>query len=429
MIILLCSLFGYGYAQQVLDKIIAIVDDEVILESQVTQSAYYSALQMGIDPTKNPGTFEELKKQTLQNLVHKELLLIQADKDTVEADESTVDNYLQNDLQRITQQVGGEEKIEETLGMPISKFRRVRRDEIEKELRVNMVRDKKFANVTVSRRDVERYFKTHKDSLGVVEASVDISHILVTAKAGEKSRQDAMSRIKEIQRLVRDDPSKFSELAKEYSEDPGSATNGGDLGFVPRSTFVREFAEAASKLEPGEISDIVETQFGFHIIKLLEKRGDKIHTQHILVTIKPSQQDELDAVAKIKKIHQDLVDGADFVELVKEYSEDESSNAQEGHLGRFPLSQLRQMAKEFSYAINGIEPGQITDPVKTQFGYHIIKVNDRQPERPYDLEKDWDQIEKMALQAKKDKEFKDWITRIEDEVYVEIKEPYSSLIY
>jgi len=414
--------FSNCFSQQYLDRIIAIVDDDIILESEITQAAYYMAMQMGTDPIKNPKRYQELKKLALDNLITKKLLLIQADKDTVEADERQVDNYLQTEMQNIVQQVGGEEKIEETLGMSMSKFRRTRREEIEKDLRVNMVKEQKFMNITVTRREVENFYKTHKDSIGNIKETVDISHILITSKPGQKAREEAFQKIKGIRKEILDGGD-FATLAKKYSEDPGSAANGGDLGFVSRSTLVREYAEAASRLSAGEISDIVETQFGYHIIRLDEKRGDKIKTTHILITIKPTKEDDITAAQKIKDIHAQLINGADFAEMVKEYSEDESTNKQGGHLGRVEVDQLKNMAKEFVFALQDVKPEHYSDPVKTQYGFHVLKLNAKEDAREYSIDKDRELIENMALEYKKQKEFQKWINDIKKEVYVEVKEP------
>jgi len=421
LILLILILLNNVFGQQYLDRIIAIVDDDIILESEITQSAYYMAMQLGTDPTKNPEKYQELKKLALDNLISSKLLLIQADKDTIEADARQVDSYLQQDLQRIIQQVGGEEKIEQTLGMTMSRFRRTRREEIEKDIRVSMVREQKFANITVSRREIENFFKTHKDSIGNMKESVDISHILVTSKPGEKAKKEAFQKIKGLRQRILDGED-LATLAKQYSEDPGSAANGGDLGFVSRSTLVREYAEAALLLQPGEISDVVESEFGFHVIRLEEKRGDKIHTSHILISVKPTREDEVAAAEKIKKIHAELQNGKNFEDMVKEYSEDESTNMQGGHLGRFEVDQLKNMAKEFVFALKSVKSGFYSEPVKTQYGFHVLKLNAREQTRKYDIEKDRDLIENMALEYKKQKEFQKWLEEMKKEIYVEIKE-------
>ncbi len=407
--------------QELLDRIVAIVDDEIILESEVTQMAWMMASQMGIDPTRDEEKFIELRKVAVQNFVTKELLVIQAEKDTIEADERQVDAYLEQQMQNAIQQAGGQEKLEKIFGMTLSQIRRNYREDIEKELRAKAVQDQKLANVTVSRREVKEFFETVKDSIGKINDMVDISHILVEVKPGEKARMEAMERAIEIRKRLLDGGD-FEALAKEFSDDPGSAARGGDLGFMSRDDFVREYAEAAYNLQPGEISDIVESQFGFHIIQLIDKRGDKIHTRHILVSIKPTKEDEVAAAEKIKDIYRQLKEGADFNELVLKYSDDMSTKQDRGHLGRFEVDQLRNMAKEFLFALDGVEPGQISEPVRSKYGFHILKLNARESARNIDFEKDYDRIAELALNFKKQKELHKWLEQIRQQVYIEYKD-------
>lgn len=409
------------FSQEVLDRVVAVVDDAVILESEVTQVAWLMSSQMGIDPTRDPQRFLELRKMALRNLVNKELLVIQADNDTIKADERQVDSYLEQQMQTAVQQAGGENKLEEALGMTLSQIRRNYRTDIEKELRANTVQEKKLVNVKVTRREVREFFESKKDSLGRINDTMDISHILVETKPGEKARLEAMEKAIQLRKKIIDGAD-FAELATTFSEDPGSAKRGGDLGFMARGEFVREYAEAALKLQPGEVSDIVETQFGFHIIRLEEKRGEKIHTRHILVSIKAGKDDEVAAAAEIKKIYQDLKNGADFYELVLLHSDDASTKADRGHLGSYEVEQLRKMAKEFVYALEGVQVGQISDPVKTQYGFHILKLNARETAREYDLDKDYERLEQMATSYKKQSELQKWLNEIQKQVFVDFKD-------
>lgn len=406
--------------QDVLDRIAAIVDKDIILESEVTQGAYLLAMQMGFDPTKNPKKFEEMKKATLENLIIQKILLVKAEEDTVEVEDRQIESMLEQQMQNIIQQLGSQEKVEEYFGSPVSKIRRNYREEIEKNLRAQSVQEAKLATVRVSRREVEEFFRTQKDSMPNLNETVDISHILVEVKAGEEARRAAMEKIKGIRAQIEagDD---FAELAKQQSDDPGSAINGGDLGFMSRGDFVREFEEVAFSLQPSELSDVVETQFGFHIIQMLDRRGEKIKLRHILITLETTTEDEMAVVNKIKNIHNQLLQGADFEELVQKYSDDKSTVNEKGHLGTFELSQLKETSKEFVFAIEGVQADEISDPVHTQYGYHIISVNSRNEERPFDLKKDWDRIEMVALEQKRQREFKKWIDELKQDVYVEIK--------
>jgi peptidyl-prolyl cis-trans isomerase SurA len=357
---------------------------------------------------------------TLENLINVKVLLIQAEKDTIEANEKQVEASLEQQMQYITQQLGGEDKAEEYFGMPLSKIRRSFRSQIEENLRVSAVQNQKLANVSVTRREVRQFFTDKKDSIGSVKEGVDISHILVRVKPGEEAKRRDFEKIKNIRdRIVAGED--FAALAKEYSEDPGSASRGGELGFMSRGDFVREFEEAAFNLKPGELSDIIQTEFGYHIIQLVERRGDKINARHILISIKPTKDDELAAAEKIKQIHAELVNGKSFEEMVKLYSDDESTKETDGHLGYFDIDQLKETAKEFVFALEGIEAGQISEPVRTKYGFHILKVNSREEAREYSLDRDWDRIEAMTLEYKKQKEFKRWLDELKKNIYIEIK--------
>jgi len=418
-LIILVSFLPVG-AQQILDRIIAIVNDDVILESEVVQGAYLAAMQMQIDPTKSPAEFERLKKETLNNLVNQKILLVQADKDTIKAEDSQVEKYLQQQMQNLVQQLGGQEKVEEYFGTTMSKIRRNYRDEIERNLRIRQVQQKKFENIKISRREVEQFYRAMKDSIGPIKETVDISHILITVKPGEAAQRTAYEKAAALrERLLKGED--FAALAEANSEDPGSASRGGDLGLMSRGEFVREFEEAAFKLEPNQISEVVRTQFGYHILQLVERRGEKIRVRHILITIKPTREDEVAAADSIKKVYKLLKGGADFVEMVNRYSNDESSKADKGFLGHFEIDQLRDRAKEFVFAVKDVAPGQISEPVKTQYGFHILRVEAREKARDWDLNKDYDRLSRMALEAKTQKEFERWIEELKKDIYVEIK--------
>lgn len=410
------------FPQETLDQIVAVVDDEIILDSEVTQMAYMLCVQQGIKPQKNPEKFEEMRKQALDNYINRELLLIRADEDTVIANEQQVDAYLEQQLENVIQQTGGEDQLEARMGMMMSQIRDLYRRRIVKDLRANAIKDSIFLPITIGRREVREFFEENKDSLGQMREAVEISHILVEPQPGEQARLKARSAAENVRKQLLDGAD-FSEMAQKYSDDPGSAKRGGDLGFKGRDDFVREYAEAAFNLEPGKISGIVESQFGFHIIKLVERRGEKIHTKHILFSIEPTEEDLVEAAEKIKKVHTMLKEGADFDSLVVKYSDDESTVEDGGYLGEFEFNQLQQMAPEFSYVLNNLKPGEISEPVKTQYGFHILKLHDRSRARQLRFEEDYDRLKEMALNFKKQKRLNEWLGEKRQEVYVKYKVP------
>ena len=410
-----------GLSQNVIDRIAAVVDDDIILQSEVLQGMQQIAIQMGIDLQKNPNEVEKLQKTTLENLIDLKILLIQAELDTIEANEQQVEASLQQQMQYITQQLGGQDKVEEYFKLPMSKIRRTNREQIEKNLRATTVRNNKMANIKVTRREVIEFFSTMKDSIGSRNEGVEISHILIQAHPGEASKKDAFEKISAIRdRILKGED--FAKLAKEYSEDPGSGAQGGDLGFMSRGDFVREFEEAVFNLEAGEVSDIVLTEYGYHVIRLEERRGEKVHCRHILISVKPSPDDEIVAVEKIKGIYQELLDGAKFEDLVVKYSDDESTKEAGGNLGYYEIDRLRETAKEMVFAIQDIKVGEFSEPVKTKFGFHIIKLVSRDQAREYSIEKDWDRIEMMATEYKKQKEYKKWMDELRQNVYIKVND-------
>lgn len=407
-------------AQQPLDKIVAVVEDDIILSSELTQFSYNMAFQLGIDPRKESDKFVQLQSQTLENLINQKILLAKAEEDTVVVDERQVDNVLEEQVSAMIQRIGSEADLEKQMGMPINKIKRNFRDDVRNNLRVEMLRNTKYQQIKITRREVEEFYHTMKDSLPDLKETVDISHILLTVKAGSASEDKALIRIKELQERVKAGED-FEELCRQNSEDPGSKDRGGELGLIQRGDFVPEFEEVAFLLEPGEFSDVVKTRFGYHLIQCIERKGDKINVRHLLLLLQPTAEDEKVTKDKIQAIREELNQpGADFAALAKKYSDDETTKDQGGHLGMFEVDNLQE--KEFLNAIESLEVGEISQPFKTNFGWHILKLNSRQEARKISIDKDWDRIEAWALNIKRQREFQKWIEELRQNVYVEIKD-------
>jgi len=266
---------------------------------------------------------------------------------------------------------------------------------------------------------VEVFYQTYQDSLPNMKASVDISHILMQVTPSEASFKEAHEKALAIQAKLKEGQN-FADLAKQYSEDPGSAANGGILGFVSRGTLVKEFEEVAFALEEGQISDIVQTQFGFHIIQLIERQGERINVRHILIQLKPTTDDEKRVIDRLNSIRQTILNGdSTFEEMAQKYSADPNIQKDLGHLGVFEEGGFQ--IKEFETAIKDLNPGEISQPFRTEFGYHIVLLNKRNEARKFSLKDDWEQIEQWALQDKREKEFASWLTDLRSEIPVVIR--------
>jgi peptidyl-prolyl cis-trans isomerase SurA len=317
------------------------------------------------------------------------------------------------------QQAGSTEKLEEYYGAPMAKIKKDFKKQIENRFRIDMLKQKRFGEMKISRREVEEFYQSYSDSLPTIPPTVDISHILLELGPSEESLQEAYTKILNIQNRL-NEGGDFEQLAKEYSEDPGSASKGGDLGFVNRGDFVKEFEEVAFALEEGEYSDIVQTQFGFHIIQLLEKQGEKIHARHILVQLKPTEKDEQAVIQKLDAIRDSLINNeATWEEMALKYSDDPNVEEDKGHLGKYQTNSFQ--IEGFEKVSKSLEMGEISQPFKTEFGYHIVKLNNRETEREVSLSKDWQQIEQLALEFKRDREFKNWVASLRESIPVDVK--------
>jgi peptidyl-prolyl cis-trans isomerase SurA len=419
-VILLSFLFCFPLgSQEVLDGIVAIVGDQIILRTELLQTTQGFALQMGLNPTTQAGEIEKLKKDVMQNLINEKVMLIKAKEDTIVVEDQQVESALEARIDNLIQQLGSKEKVEAYFGIPIKKIKRDYREDVREQLIIQTLQQEKLREVQISRREVEDFYVTMKDSLPKKKPMVKLRHILLQIVPGEGARKRALSQIREIQKQLLNGAD-FEELARTYSEDPGTASRGGNLGFVERGTLFQEFEEAAFQLEPNEVSDVVETSVGFHLIQMVERRGDKIHVRHILIRLDTSESDETVTYQKAEEIRDRLMSGEDFGELAKALSDDQSSRDTGGDLGWLPIEELQIEA--FKNVVDTLEEGEVSQPFKTQFGIHIVKLEGRQKERAIALNDDYDQIREWALNVKRQKVLNDWLEELKKDIYIEVKE-------
>ena len=418
VILFLGLTLGLVQAQQMVDGVAAIVGQEIILKSEVEQYVQSYVIQNKINIVSDPDLYNKLKRDVLDRIIEQKILLTKADEDTIVAGEREVDRYLEEQMRTMIERVGSEAKLEAAFDAPIKKIRKDLRAETENRLKIETLRRKKFQDLKISRREVELFYKTYKDSLPMITETIDISHILKQVKPGGSSAEAALARIVEIKRQI-DEGADFAELAKEYSEDPGTVKQGGDLGFINRGDFLLEFEEVAFSLEPGQISDIVQTLYGYHIIKLIEKRGEKVRCSHILIQLQPTEEDEKNVINELEEIRQRILDGESFEGMAAEYSDDENVVNDKGHLGTWEVDKLA--IPEIKGVVTSMEVGDISQPFKTSYGYHIVRLNMHNEPRAVSLDKDWEQIQSMAMNYKMEKEYKKWIVLLKEDIPIEYK--------
>jgi len=266
-----------SYSQEVLDRVVAVVDNEVILQSELEFQTSIFAAQRQIDPL-TPG----LKDQILNSMIEEKLIYAQANIDSILVTEDEVNQRINYQIELFKQQYGSVANIEQIYGMSIDRIRRELRDDVRKSLMSQRLQEKNFGSLQSTRREVEEFFAIYRDSLGMIPEKVHIYHIYRNPKTSDLAKKEYFDKAQQILDSIKAGAD-FAELAKRYSEDPGSAAQGGDLGFVKRGVFYPEFEAAAFRLQQSELSDIIESPVGFHIIQMLERRGESINTRHILI--------------------------------------------------------------------------------------------------------------------------------------------------
>ncbi len=418
IIIFLFLCFYSLHAQEVLDKIVAVVDDEVILKSELEFQTAMFAAQRNLNP--NDST---LKRQLLEKLIEDKLLYAQSILDSIEVTDDEVNGRLDYLINYYKQQYGSQEKLEKAYGMSVERIKREMKDDTKKNIMAEKLKQQKFGKINVTRRDVEEFYNTYKDSLGMISEKFKIAHIFINPKAGNKLKNAAKKYAQSILDSIKNGAD-FAELAKKVSEDPGSAKEGGDLGFVKRGVFYPEFESAAFQLKKGEISKVIESPVGFHIIQMLERRGESIHTRHILIKVKSDNDADIRAIEKLTDIRDSIVNKVNTFEYYAlKYSDDKQTAKFGGVLGTFEKGQLEKpLLKE----IIKLKEGEISFPKRLDlgngnYGFHIVKLIKKIPEHKANLKDDYDEIKKITELKKKEQLFTKWMEEIKKNIYWEIR--------
>lgn len=407
-----------AFAQETIDKIVAVVDNEIIMQSELEFQINLAASQRKISP-ETPG----LKEQVLKAMIEDKLVYAQANFDSITVTDDEIENRVNYQIQMFTQQYGSKEKVEQVYGMSIEKIKHELRDDVKKNIMTQKLQEKNFAGIEASRRDVEEFYNKYKDSIGVIPEKVKLAHIYRNPKSSAEVKKKYYDFAKDLLDSL-NNGADFASLAKRYSQDPASAVQGGDLGFVKKGVFYPEFEAAAFALKPGQTSGIIETQAGYHIIQLLEQRGDAIHTRHILIKIKNDEQADLRTIEFLTDVRDSIIRKfGTFDEYAKKYSEDKESAAFGGELGTFYTTQLD---KSLSAVVAKLKDGEISFPSRIDYGqgsygYHIVWLVEKTPQHPAELDKDYQELKKLADEYKKTQQYQKWIEGLKSKIYFDVR--------
>lgn len=400
------------------DRVIAVVGNEIITESDFQYQVQLYARQNQISEI-NP----VLVQQIFQSMLTNKIILAKAEQDSVIVTEDEVLKELDSRVKGLIAQVGSVERLEEVYGMNLPKIKNLIKDDLQKNIKIDRMRRKKFqGGIKISEQEVLDFYNKYKDSLPEQSDEYEVAHIIMERKVSETEKNAAKKLALEILDSVKQGVD-FSELAKRNSGDSLSAIQGGDLGYAGKGTFVKEFEEVVFNLNPGEVSGIVETQFGYHIIKLNEKSGDRVKSQHILIKYPKFESSDFETITFLKELKSKILTGEiTFDEAAKQNSEDIASKDKGGYVGKIPAEQFDSMTVEI---FKSLSPGDITDPLRIgndeQYGYEIYKFIAFYPEHKLTIKDDYDKIKKYAQSFKENTEMEKWVNEMRETVYVDIR--------
>lgn len=407
-----------SYGQLEGDRVIAVIGNDIITESDFQYQVQLYARQNQLNEL-NP----YIAQQIFQSMLTNKIILAKAEQDSIFVTEDEVLRELDQRLKGMIAQVGSEERLVEVYGMSVPKIKLLLKEELQKSIKIDRMKRKKFqGGIKVSDKEVKEFYSLYKDSLPDQSDEYELAHIILSRKVSEAEKTSAKNLILELMDSVKQGMD-FSELARKYSGDSMSALQGGDLGYAKKGTFVKEFEEAVYSLKPGEVSDIVETEFGYHIIKLNEKQGDKVKSQHILIKFPKLESSDFETIAFLKELKSKINDGQiTFDSAAKEYSEDMNTKLKGGYIGLIPAEQLDSSTIGI---LNALSPGQISDPVRIgnseQYGYELFKLVRINPSHKLSLSTDYEKIKNYAVSFKESKEMEKWIEEMKETIYVDIR--------
>jgi len=419
LIAALSLLVTFGvYSQGEGDKIIAIVGNDVVLQSDLNFQLYTYMQQNNIQEVSN-----DMVQQVFQNLVSEKLMLAKAEQDSIFISTDEVNKQVEGRIREMVAQFGSEKNVEEAYGLTIPKIKNLLKDQTERNMKLTRVKQAKFGyGINATKPEVIKFYNDYKDSLPMVPETYDLSQIIRIPKITEDAKFIAREKAEKILDSLKAGGS-FEELAKRNSDDSLSAIQGGALGKSKKGSFVKEFEDAAFLLKPGEISGIVESEFGYHIIKLNDKSGDFITCQHILVKFPRLEAADFTEINFLKDLKAKINSGqVTFNKAAVEYSQDPKTAADSGHIGKLSVTNLDQL--EIA-ALTPLSIGEISDPVKVgderYYGYYMYRVNDKFPEHKATLESDYVLIEQYAQRYKEQKLLGEWLEELKKTIYLEIK--------
>ena len=412
----------------VIDEVIWVVGDEAILRSEVEEErlrAQYEGMPIPGDP------YCVIPEQ----LAIQKLYLHQAEIDSIEANESTVSHQVDARINFYLNQIGSKEKMEEYFRKTTTEIREELMTSVRNQMIIQQMQAKLTENVKPTPAEIRRFYESMpEDSLPMIPAQVEVQILSFEPKVPVEEIERVKSRLREFTERVNSGNADFAMLARLYSEDTESAKHGGELGFVGRGQLVKEFAEVAFNLnDPRRVSRIVQTEYGYHIIQLIEKKGDRINCRHILMRPRISGDDKVKAISRLDSIADVVRSGkATFEQAVAYFSEDKNTALNAGLMmneqtgaSKFEYQDLPPEVAKQIYNMNIGEiskPFVMMDPMKNREVVAVVKLKTKVAAHKANLTDDYQVIRQLLVQKQSEELLKAWVQKKQSEIYVHIDE-------
>jgi len=421
---LLLASFHLGLSAQSVDKIEAVIGDEIILTSEI-ESQYLQYLSQGNIQTN------EIKCQIIEDLLFQKLMINQARIDSLVVSDEEIEAEIDKRLSYFESQLGSAKKVEDYFGKSIDKIELELTKVIEDQFLAQRMQAQLTSAIKVTPAEVKEVYSLLADAeIPTMPTQVEVAQIVIKSEITTEQKDKIRSKLNSFRDRVYNGED-FKMLATLYSDDPGSATNGGELGFVNRGDLVPEFERAAFRLKEGEISEVVESQFGYHIVQLIERRGEQINVRHILIKAKVNATALYAAKQKMDNIAKEINDGIiTFDDAVTKYSDDE--NKANGGLLLNPntmstLHTLDDMAPALRLIVDQLSEGDISSPAVIQMqdekkAYRILRLNKRKEEHKANLVDDFAKIKEYSINSKQQEVLEKWVNKTIARTYIRLSD-------
>lgn len=422
---LLLILSGCFAQRKVVDKVIATVGGELVLLSEVEEQISLMEARNGVLP-------EGARCAVLDQLLANKLLVNQAKLDSIAVSDEEVEVQLNARIDRILEFMNGDvNQFEDYYGQSVSDVKEQFREDLKSQLLSERMRNQIMTNITVTPSEVKDFFaQIPQDSLPYFSSEVEIGEIVYKPIVSEEAKQAAVDTLESVRQRIIDGVATFEDMALAYSSD-GSARLGGDLGWAKRGKYVQEFEAAAYKLDRDEVSPVIETEFGFHIIKMQERRGNSIRVSHILVRPEITDKDYELAVAHLDSIRNLMIDDSlSFSRAVKIFSdENQQSYNNDGRMVN-PVTgntffEIGDLEPDIYFAIDTMKVGSISMPFEFRGPdgdtyYRIVQLQARSEPHRANLALDYSKIQKATIEAKRNEYISDWIEEKVAATYIDV---------